>query len=238
MLAVANPWRRRSDDSGQTAQEVHGGRTIWIDLTIGQDRIWRNLSQAWRRGGRLARRKGVIVEMTRDDALISEHHELCKLIGHMEGFDIRSSPEQIRFLLDRSRGETEVQLFLARCDGRIAAGALVFRCGHSVHYLEGGSDRSFTRHHPSEAVHWAVIEWALNRGCRRYDLEGIDPKGNPGTYAFKKKMGGEDVTLVGRQLEPLNTTGRLLAPLATRLLSWEPAALRSLARHLTARAGK
>ena len=68
-----------------------------------------------------------------------------------------------------------------------------------------------------EAVHWAAIEWGLAMGCTRYDLEGIDPQGNPGTYKFKKKMGGTEVALSGKRYIPIGTYGRIVSWLAARL---------------------
>ena len=53
------------------------------------------------------------------------------------------------------------------------------------------------------------MEWAVSQGCTRYDLEGIDPDNNPGVYAFKKKMGGEEVDLAGKEYQPLNMLGKL-----------------------------
>ncbi len=241
VLAVANPWRRNTDTSRNAASEDKGPRTIWIDLTVGRDRLHENLSQSFRRNIRLAQRRGVLVEATRDRTSVSEYFELCSHVSRMKGFELRWSAELMQSLLNRSSSEVEAQLFLARYEGRIAAGAFVFRCGQSVHYLTGASDRSFTKQRPAELLHWTIIQWALGRECRCYDLEGIDPKGNAGTYSFKKRMGGEEVTLAARQLEPINTTGRILAPIARRVLNSRLEALASLARQFvlrTAREGR
>ena len=61
-----------------------------------------------------------------------------------------------------------------------------------------------------EEVQWAVMEWAIDNGCELYDLEGIDPVNNPGTYQFKKKMGGRVVKLNGLSLTPLTPLGALV----------------------------
>jgi lipid II:glycine glycyltransferase (peptidoglycan interpeptide bridge formation enzyme) len=77
----------------------------------------------------------------------------------------------------------------------------------------GATDRKYSKQRPGEATQWAVIEWALEQGCSLYDLEGIDLEGNPGVYAFKKKMGGEEVVLEAPRLNPLTLRGKLIAPL-------------------------
>lgn len=215
VFAVANPWCRHFGAPTSTAQS----RTIWIDLTIGQEQLWRNLQSHWRSGVNRAQRRGIVVETTRDPEMISRYFALCDEISKFKGFELRMSAALIERLLEAPQStHTEAQLFIARHEDEIAAGALMYRCGASVHYMGGASNRAFSRQHPGEALHWAVIEWALAKGCMRYDLEGIDPIGNPGTYDFKRKMGGEEVTLASRRLTPINITGHLLAPVARPLL--------------------
>ena len=103
----------------------------------------------------------------------------------------------------------EARLLLARHEGQIAAGAFLMRCGRSLHYFWGATDRRYAKQNVGEAVQWAAIEWGLDRGCVRYDLEGVDPRGNPGVYAFKRKMGGEEVELAGQSFSPLGLRGAL-----------------------------
>ncbi|MCL4765089.1 MAG: GNAT family N-acetyltransferase [Hyphomicrobiaceae bacterium] len=234
-LAVSDPWRAsRADEGGADGRERP--QTIWIDLSVGRDRLWRGLQTHWRNGVMKAQRRGIAVSTTCDPALVAEYFRLCTHIGEVKGFRIRTTPELILRLVTAPRSDAaEAELFLAMCEGQIAAGALILRCGKSVHYMGGASNRAFSRRHPGEALHWAVIESALGKGCTCYDLEGIDPKGNPGTYAFKKKMGGEEVTLVGRSVEPLNGLGRMLAPVARRVMSSRLPALPTLAQALIAR---
>ena len=44
-------------------------------------------------------------------------------------------------------------------------------------------------------------------------MEGIDRVGNPGTYAFKKKMGGREVAFPGKQYYAMTAFGSALAAL-------------------------
>lgn len=232
VFAVANPWCRDPNPSPASSPP----RTIWIDLTAGQDRLWKNLQSHWRNGVMKARRRGIVVERTRDPAVVARYFALCKRISEFKGFELRMTPALITSLLNAPySAHTEAQLFIARHEDEMAAGALIYRCGSSIHYMGGASNRAFSKLHPGEALHWAVVEWGLSQGCARYDLEGIDPVGNPGTYDFKRKMGGEEVTLAGRQLTPLNLTGRVLAPAVRALLESRLSELPSLARLMSSR---
>ena len=49
---------------------------------------------------------------------------------------------------------------------------------------------------------WSIIQKAKEKGCRFYDLCGIDPEENPGGYQFKKGTGGKDITVLLFEIYP------------------------------------
>jgi len=53
----------------------------------------------------------------------------------------------------------------------------------------------------SYLLQWKLIEWLKRGGFAVYDLHGIDPVKNPGTYRFKHDLGGDsasEVCFLGR----------------------------------------
>lgn len=230
-VAVASPWCRSDDVVEKLGEPEKRPRTIWVDLSGGQQAVWNNLKGNWRASVRRAERDGVRVATTLNPKRIAEYYDLCSRISQVKGFALRMSPKVIEHLVSLSLSKhLETKLFLATCKDQLAAGALVARCGNSIHYLSGGTNRGFSPSRPAEALHWEIMQWALSKGCRLYELEGIDPESNPGVYTFKKKMGGEVVTLVSRQIEPLNVLGWVVAPLARTVLNSDLAALPALSR--------
>lgn len=186
-------------------------KTIWIDLKDGKEKLLGDLHKQWRYGVRAAERAGVVIEQSKAQEDIAAFFELCGEISKKKEFVFPGSEQLLAVLLlhSPSSPDTEARLFLARFEGKIAGGALVLRCGRSLHYFWGASDRAFARQRPGEAVQWAVMEWALSQGLEVYDLEGIDPENNPGVCAFKRKMGGEEITLSGKHAFPLRIVGRV-----------------------------
>lgn len=182
-------------------------KTIWIDLRESREKLWGDLHKQWRYGVRAAERAGVVVEQSMAQEDIAGFFALCGEISRKKEFVFSGSEQLLALLLRTSSPDTEARLFLARFEGKIAGGALVLRCGRSIHYFWGVTDRAFARQRPGEAVQWAVMEWALEQGLEIYDLEGIDPVNNPGVCAFKRKMGGKEVVLPGKHAFPLRLTG-------------------------------
>lgn len=202
VLAVFDPYRQ-TDGHSQV-------RTIWIDLTLGAEALKKRIDKQWMYGVRRAAREGVEVVRASTADEVSEFFRMCAQISQDKGFELPGSEALMQRLLfsPQTEGE-EMQLFLAKHEGRLGAGAFVARSGNHLHYLWGASDRELSRQRVGEAVQWTVIEWGMAEGCSRYDLEGIDSVNNPGVYAFKKKMGGEEVHLAGKHAVPFTLMGRL-----------------------------
>ena len=205
ILLVTDRWEttnKTSNDSGEVAVP----QTIWLDLTLRREQLWRNLDTRIRYGVKKATKNEVVVTESVNITDIEYFEALCVQISKKKGFHFSASRSLLKYLLAAGGEFVEAKLILANKEQNILGGAFLIRCGTSVHYFWGGVDRSF----PSgvgEAVQWGAIEWALGKNCRCYDLEGIDPIGNPGVYAFKKKMGGRIVSLVAREYFPADIRG-------------------------------
>ena len=217
MLCVDDPYLHRAPDAVAGKPLFPKPRTILIDLTLGKDRLMANLHSQWRAGVRAAARAGVSVAGAREPGEVAKFYSMCESTSRDKGFELPGSEALMIALCRQEPGpDTEAVLLLARYEGQVAAGALALRCGRSVHYMWGASDRSFAKQRPGEAVQWAMIEWALQRQCITYDLEGIVPDPNSGVYAFKRRMGGAEIDLPGKEAFQLSTRGAL----ALRVAQW------------------
>jgi hypothetical protein len=214
-LLIADPWVRTTgslatgrDDAGRPKP-----KTIWLDLSLGKDVIFKNLHKHVRNGVRRAARAGIRVQTTCDPERIGEFADLCSTISARKGFELRMTSALINTLLNHSKNGKDVEAvqFVSLNDGKLGAGLFVLRVGQSVHQIGGGTNRDLRTERVGEACQWGVIEWALARGCTRYDLEGVDPAHNPSGYEFKKRLGGEEIALRGHVHTPLTFAGRALS---------------------------
>jgi len=211
LLCVVDPWKEAEPEG--RLDDSRGSRpwTIWIDLSQGREQLWADLDKQWRYGVGRAGRLGVKVECTHEARDLDAFFAMCAAVSHRKRFRLPVSRLLLTELLSQPEGgDSEARLFVARVGDSIASGALVLRCGRSVHYFLGATDRAHSEARSAEAAQWAIVEWALACGCSRYDLEGIDPVNNPGVYAFKKKMGGREIALCGARVHSLSLRGSLL----------------------------
>ena len=203
-LLIMDPWIRVGESL--TVDVPHGTRrlpqTIWLDLSVGTDAIYANFHTQMRKGVQRAKRGGIRVETTCDPGRIVEFIALCKSVSQKKGFELRATSAFIDALLrmsERSNGAEAAQFVSLKGD-MLASGLFVIRVGRNVHQIWGATNRDMRRDRVGEACQWGVIEWAIGRGCTRYDLEGIDRINNPSVYEFKKRLGGVEITLHGHLL--------------------------------------
>jgi len=206
-LIVTDRWQEASAPPAAGSPE-----TIWIELAAGKDKLWQGLDRRVRQSVGRARRSNVTVERSLSEHDVEAFSRLTRQISKRKNFELALSQALVaRLLSSDANGPASAHLFVARANGTFAAAALIFKLGTSIHYMAGGTDREFSRERVGEVLHWSIIEWAIGQGVSLYDLEGIDRRRNPGTFAFKKKMGGREVVLAGKAYYPLSTVGVAVA---------------------------
>lgn len=222
-LLITDPWIKVNGGAANCPDDVGGAtpRTIWLDLSQGADTVFQSFHKLTRWGVRRAARGGVVAQTTSDAGRIRDFVNLCVSISDRKGFELRVTPAMIQTLLSLSSDSEYVKAaqFVSLKDSKLGSGLFVIRVGRSLHQIWGGTDRDFRQDHVGEACQWAVIEWAVAEGCTRYDLEGIDPISNPSVYEFKRRLGGEEVTLYGYKYFPLSSVGRL-ASIGHKAVAW------------------
>jgi lipid II:glycine glycyltransferase (peptidoglycan interpeptide bridge formation enzyme) len=74
-------------------------------------------------------------------------------------------------------------------------------------YLLGATSDAGMKSKGSYLLQWQMMQQLKARGCRWYDLGGINPDRNPGVYHFKQGLGGQEV----HQLNRVELEGSLLS---------------------------
>ena len=186
-------------------------RTIWIDPTIGEEALWKNLNSQWRRHVRKSQKYGVTIFESKETLDVNQFASMCESLSKRKGFQLAGSSALIKEILGTpSEKDVESRLFVARYERDIVGGLAVIRCGESLHYFWGATDGKHSRQQVGKALQWRAIKWASEHAIIRYDLEGVDMENNPSVSRFKYKMGGREISLSGSQPHPLTLKGRIV----------------------------
>ena len=175
--------------------------TVRVDLRQPPEAVLAAMRASSRTNIRQAQRRGVVVRAGRADELpvfLDLVEATCRRkklrdypIGYYQTI-WRSFPGRAHLLLAEYRGE-------------ILSSTLLLAFGDTVSYKMGGWSGERRDVRPNELLHWAGMQWARDRGCRYYDLEGIDAAVGeallsgrdpadlqvPGIIHFKLGLGGE-----------------------------------------------
>lgn len=174
-------------------------KTIHIDLTFSEKKIFKNFKESKRRGIKKAVKNGVLVKQSRD---IESFIKLKSRQFFPLGFLIK---KEIKALWQTFYPKN-VCLLLAYKNKKISPLAgilLLFHQKTSYYWLAVSTKIGKKLFAPSLLV-WEAIKLSKKRGCRIFDFEGIyDPRFPQATKSwrgftrFKKGFGGKEVEYPG-----------------------------------------
>jgi len=94
----------------------------------------------------------------------------------------------------------KLRIILAQKDGITCAGSVGVAIGNTALTLFRAASTAGMELNAPYLVHWRLLEWIKSQGCRWYDLAGISPESNPGTYKYRRGLcgrNGADVHYIG-----------------------------------------
>jgi len=176
-------------------------RTLVLDLKPPLDELRAALDQKWRNQLNQAEKNGLELISGEDEGLFDE---IAKMHGEMaarKGLDESSDIGHLKMVQRGLPEGLKLRVVLCRREGELCAGAIFAAIGTTGVYVRGATSDAGLKTKGSYVVQWAFVEWLKEHGFLRYDLNGISPDANPGTYHFKRGLAGKrglDVEFLGR----------------------------------------
>jgi lipid II:glycine glycyltransferase (peptidoglycan interpeptide bridge formation enzyme) len=185
--------------------EVRPRYTYRIDLAD-PDRVHAGFSKSLRYEIRKAEKKGVEAFASDDvDAFARLHDHTMGRKGLTPDYTADDLRRLAKELGDRA------QVYLAREEGEVSCGTLVFRDERRAYYAYAAADEARFGSGAPSLLQWFVMRDLSGKGVREYDLAGAN---TPPIVAFKEKFGGElcmyfDLTAWNRSLLPATRRMRM-----------------------------
>ena len=182
-------------------KQVQPRATMLLDLDRDPNDILMSFEEKTRYNVRLAQKKGVSVKEDPSEKGIDIFYELYKSTANRDQFLVHPLKyyQAVRGLLfNHGLGIN----FIAYYDNKPIGAVVVFCFGSKVWYIYGASASEHRNVMPNHLLHWHVIQWAKEKGCKTYDMWGIpaEPKEDHplwGVYRFKKGFAGKTVRYIG-----------------------------------------
>ncbi len=200
--------------------------TSIVDLTKSEDELLSAMHQKTRYNIKVAAKHGVVVgswsqpkaDPPRADMVHGSFDHVWNLFSETaarDGFHLHP-----REYYERQIKMPNIEVFIAECEGKILAAAVVIFSNGVATYLHGASAGEMRNVMAPYALHWEIIKNAKARGSIKYDLWGIsdDPKsGWAGITRFKRGWGGVDFSAPGTYDLPVSRFWYSVYTLARRL---------------------
>jgi peptidoglycan/xylan/chitin deacetylase (PgdA/CDA1 family) len=164
--------------------------TLLVDLTPELEQLRRGLHQKWRADLNHAERNDLeIVEGEDVWQLFTElHAEMVQRKKFVETADL----EHFRAVQKDLPEEFKLKVMIAKANAEAGAGLVCSALGNTGIYLFGATNRTGMSSKGSYLLQWQAIVWMKKLGLEVYDLHGINPQANPGTYQFKARLCGRN----------------------------------------------
>ncbi|NIO21771.1 MAG: peptidoglycan bridge formation glycyltransferase FemA/FemB family protein [Candidatus Aenigmarchaeota archaeon] len=194
-------------------------RTLLIDLSPTLEELMKGLRKKWRENLRRAQRTGLeIVEGSHDElyeVFIGVYREMHARKKFIEFVDIN----EFRAIQRDLPEDLKMNIMIATYEGDPVSGLIWSVIGDTgIPIFSATADKGL-KLRASYLLRWRMLAQLKERGCRFMDQGGINPKRNPGSYHFKKGMGGVEVCHIGNFEESQSLVSSLFGNLAEKLKS-------------------
>jgi lipid II:glycine glycyltransferase (peptidoglycan interpeptide bridge formation enzyme) len=198
-------------------------RTLLLDLTADLKTIRAGMRKTWRAELSKAERANLQVVCGEDDGLYDEFTALFGEMSRRKRFFDGVSVDEFRRIQASLPISNKMQIWVCRAEGEPCAAAVVSAVGKTGLYVFGASNELGRQTKAAYLLQWSVVQRLKSQGCTVYDLNGINPDANPGTYVFKAGLcgtaNGADVTFMECQDSYVGLKGQLIALSVDRVKS-------------------
>jgi chitin disaccharide deacetylase len=176
-------------------------RTLILDLRLPLEELRKGLRPHWRRYLKVAENSGLDIVESTDDSALEAFIIIYKEMVARKKFPEPNDIYEFRLIQERLPDKFKLKILLCRSGGEVCAGLICSVIGNTAVYLFGATSDYGLKLRGAYLLHWKLIEWLKENGVEFYDLNGINPVINPGTYKFKADLcgnNGKDVHFLGR----------------------------------------
>ena len=172
--------------------------TMLVDLSFKLEDIRKKFHQKWRNVLNKSERQNIEIVTGDSSVLFDDFGILFKELVEKKSFDVDMDNDFFQAVQKHSPEQEKFHLAIAYVDKKPIGGHLSSMSGDTSVYLLGATNDTGRKVGAAYLLQWHVINESKERGCRWYDLGGIDKDNNPFVYLFKERMGGieTDVGLV------------------------------------------
>ncbi|HIH20692.1 TPA: peptidoglycan bridge formation glycyltransferase FemA/FemB family protein [Candidatus Micrarchaeota archaeon] len=195
MVGSCHPLQPFVLDSSQFGLREKKWATFLIDLNEAEDVLWSKVDKAARKLVTRTMEQVEIKQVEHEEeyrqyhSILTENRKRSKVIPYKYS--------TLLWKIWRESGTGGIFIAVEKTSGKVIAG-LGISCfnGYVNEWGAGTSNYAFENHvYAQDAIKWAIVKWAKEKGFRYFDLTGVNPSPQSekerGIFRFKEKWGGK-----------------------------------------------
>ncbi|HSZ01603.1 MAG TPA: GNAT family N-acetyltransferase [Terriglobales bacterium] len=188
-------------EEGFSLSEEKPDRTLLLDLRPTLQELRQGLRPHWSRYLKVAEKNRLEIVEGSDDKSFEMFVTIYREMVSRKGFAEPNNINEFRLVQNRLPERLKMKVILCSSSGEVCTGLVCSVIGKTAVYLFGATSNAGLKARGAYLLHWKLIEWLKQQGFATYDLNGINPVTNAGTYKFKSDLcgnNGKDVYFLGR----------------------------------------
>lgn len=189
------------EDLGLKKSPMHlaAEHTVMIDLTSSEEDLLSKMRRQTRYEVRRAEKLGIKVTKDNSEEIFKEFHDVQVETAKRQNF----IPPNLKVLMaEREAFGKNINIYTAKtAEGEVIAYGMMIWDGQEGDYYEAASTELNRKLPGAYAIIWQAMKDLKKEGCKRFNLWGIAPAGQPnhryaGVTTFKTGFGGELIEYV------------------------------------------
>ena len=171
--------------------------TMRVNLDHPLVELRKNLDQKWRNCLNRAERNGLQVVQAPTLELYDKFLRAYREMRARKPFETTVEVAEFRRMQAQLPPSLKMETFICEKEGKLLNAIVLSAIGDTAIYLLGATSADGLKLKGAYLLQWHAIQWLKERGCRWYDLGGINSERNPGVYHFKSGLSGEETHQLG-----------------------------------------
>ena len=166
-------------------------RTIVMDLSPPLETLRCGLSGDWRRNLRAAEKRQLVIVEGQDDELFQIVVDIYKEMLCRKRFFARTELPKYRQVQALLPDCLKMKVSLCNTSDGACAGMVWSEIGAGAIELFAATRQTALKNGAAYSLRWRLVEHLRQCGFRNYNLNGINPEANPGSYHVKSGLAGK-----------------------------------------------
>ena len=182
-------------------QEFQPERTLIIDLNHEIENLRKGLKQKWRNCLNYAERQSCKIHVGTDNNSFTKFVDIYENLVDRKKFMPSVDIYKFRLIQKDLPKSLKMKILLCSSEENFHSGAIISTIGTTGIYLFGAINENGMKTKGSYLIQWEIVNLLKENKLHWYDLHGINPEKNPGTYRFKSGLSGKngiDIQFLGR----------------------------------------